>query len=281
MAKVTDETLMAYADGVLSAVARAKVEACLQADPEARRRVEVFRATGAPLSTLYDGPMSEPVPAHLKNFVLNYPLDEEVPKTQLRSELQAGWFDAFEQKARLVAGSVAQWLEKPFPAMRWQLAAASAAVLALGAGVGTLLHGGGGNTSDLVAFHDGHIYASGALGDVLERELSGHEARIGGVRGEAVTMRASLTFKSKEHTYCREYEIATPSDGGFVGLGCRDHDGKWALELHVPSANSDKSGMKIAKGPDNAALDSIVDRMMDGDAFDNEQEAQAVRNGWK
>ncbi len=117
--------------------------------------------------------------------------------------------------------------------------------------------------------------------DVLERELSGHEARIGGVRGEAVTMRASLTFKNKQHTYCREYEIATPSDGGFVGLGCRGHDGKWALELHVPSTNSAKSGMKIAEGGVNTALDAIVDRMIDGDAFDIEQEAQAVRNGWK
>ncbi len=91
--------------------------------------------------------------------------------------------------------------------MRWQLAAASAALLALGVGAGALFNGGGA-PGDLVAFHDGHIYASGALGDVLERELSGHEARISGVRGEAVTMRASLTFKNKQHTYCREYEIA-------------------------------------------------------------------------
>ncbi len=91
--------------------------------------------------------------------------------------------------------------------MRWQLAAASTALLALGVGAGALLSGGG-TSGDLVAFHDGHIYASGPLGDVLERELSGHEARIGGVRGEAITMRASLTFKNRQHTYCREYEIA-------------------------------------------------------------------------
>ena len=281
MAKVTDEMLMAYADGALSAFARAKIEAYLLSDPEARGRVEMFRATGAPLSTLYGRPMSEPVPAYLKEFILNYPLDQKAPAaTQLSDKGRAGWFDAFEHKARLFAGGLGHWLAKPSPAMRWQLAAASAALVALGVGAGALLSGGG-TSGDLVAFHDGHIYASGALSDVLERELSGHEARIGGVRGEAVSMRASLTFKNKQHTYCREYEIATPSDGGFVGLGCRGHDGKWALELHVPSTNSAKSGMKIAGGGVNTSLDAMVDRMIDGDAFDIAQEAQAVRNGWK
>ncbi len=39
--------------------------------------------------------------------------------------------------------------------------------------------------------------------------------------------------------------------------------------------------MKIAEGGVNAALDTIVDRMMDGDAFDTQQEAQAIRDGWK
>jgi hypothetical protein len=273
--------LMAYADGALSAFARAKIEAYLLSDPEARGRVEMFRATGAPLSRLYGRPISEPVPAYLKEFVLNYPLDETAPAaTQLSGERRTGWFYAFGQKTRLFAGNLADWLERPAPAMRWQLAAASAALLALGVGAGALLSGGGA-TGDLVAFHDGHIYASGALAGVLEKELSGHEARIGGVRGEAVTMRASLTFKNKQHSYCREYEIATPSDGGFVGLGCRGGDGKWALELHVPSANPAKSGMKIAEGGVNTSLDATVDRMIDGDAFDIEQEAQAVRNGWK
>ena len=81
MAEVTDELLMAYADAddALSPLQRAKVEAFLQAHPSARRRIEIFRATGAPLSRLYGRPMAEPVPAHLKDFVLNYPLEAEGP----------------------------------------------------------------------------------------------------------------------------------------------------------------------------------------------------------
>ena len=174
MAKVTDEMLMAYADGALSPLARAKVEAFLQAHPEVRGRVEIFRATGAPLSRLYGRPMAEPVPAHLKDFVLNYPLDAETAKAQSQKEGLAKWLERLQDGTRRFTANLVQWLGTPAPAARWQLAMASAALLALGLGVGAFLHSDSGS-SDLVAFHDGHIYASGPLGDVLEKELSGRE----------------------------------------------------------------------------------------------------------
>ena len=249
MAKVTDEMLMAYADGALSPLARAKIEAFLQGDPEARRRVEMFHATGAPLSRLYGRPMAEPVPAYLKEFVLNYPIEAETPRTQPQKEGQTRWLEGLKEGARHFTTNLAEWLGSPAPAARWQLAAASTALLALGVTGGALLNGNSGVSSDLVAFNDGHIYASGPLGDVLEKEPSGRETRIGGVRGEAVTMRASLTFKSKQNTYCREYEVATPSDGGFVGLGCRGHDGKWALEVHLPADISAKGSYSPLAAP--------------------------------
>ena len=280
MAKVTDEMLMAYADGALSPLARAKIETFLQGDPEARRRVEMFRATGAPLSRLYCQKMAEPVPVYLKEFVLNYPIEAEAPKAQSQKAAPTRWLDGVKEGTRHFAANLAEWLGSPAPARRWQLAAASAALLAFGVGAGAFLNGDS-SSNDLVAFNDGHIYASGPLNEVLEKGLSRRDTRIGGVRGEAVTMRASLTFKSKQNTYCREYEIATPGDGGFVGLGCRGSDGKWAIEMHLPASNSAKGGVKTAAAAENAALDAIVDRMIDGDAFGDEQETAAISRGWK
>lgn len=280
MAKVPDDKLMAYADGTLSPLARAKIDAYLQGDPESRRRVEMFRATGAPLSRLYGQPMAEPVPAYLKEFVLNYPIEGESPKARSQKGGPTRWLDGLQEGARLFTTNLAEWLGSPARATRWQLAAALAVLLALGVGSGAFFHGNSGPT-DLVAFNGGHIYASGPLSEVLEKELSGRDTRIGGVRGEAVTMRASLTFKSKQNTYCREYEVATPSDGGFVGLGCRGGDGKWALEVHLPANISAKDGIRTAGRPDTQALDAIVDRMSEGDVFGNEQEAAAIKNGWK
>jgi hypothetical protein len=94
-------------------------------------------------------------------------------------------------------------------------------------------------------------------------------------------MRASLTFKSKENTYCREYEVESPSDGRFVGLGCRGSDGKWALEVNLSASNAVKGRIKTAGGADDTALDAIVDHMMDGDVFGKAQEAAAINSGWK
>jgi hypothetical protein len=280
VAKVTDETLMAYADGALSPLARAKVEAFLQAHPEVRGRIEIFRATGAPLSRLYRRPIAEPVPTYLKDFVLNYPLHGETAKAQAPKKAPTRWFRGLQEETRLFMANLVRWLGTPAPAARWQFAAASAAFLALGLGAGAYLHSDRAS-SDLVTFHDGHIYASGPLSDVLEKELSGRESRIAGVRGEAVTMRASLTFKSKENTYCREYEVESPSDGRFVGLGCRGSDGKWALEVNLSASNAVKGRIKTAGGTDDTALDAIVDHMMDGDVFGKAQEAAAINSGWK
>jgi hypothetical protein len=274
--------LMAYADGALSASVRAKVEAVLKSDAEARSLVEAFRATGTPLSKLYSQPMLEPVPETLKDFVLNYPLEAPVPKARRYKQRLAEWAEGVQAGARDLAAGAAGWLDKPAPqTVRWQFAAASAAIFAVGATAGLLLHGGQSSPDDFVAFNGGHIYASGILRDVLEQQPSGRDTRISGVAGQTVTMRATLTFKTKQQTYCREYEIATPGDRNFTGLGCRDHDGKWALEVHMPAKGAAGGDYKAAGGADNPALDAIVDRTLDGDVFSAAQESAAIGSGWK
>ncbi len=281
MAKVTDEMLMAYADGALNALARAKVEAVLQGDPEARRRLEFFRETGkAALSKLYDRPMTEPVPERLKEFVLNYRAPVRVSKVRLVRERLGKLGGAISPKARVVADGVVRWLTAPGPQpVRWQLAAASAAILAVGASAGIFLSSGE-NFDGLVSYKDGHIFANGGLKNVLEKEPSRQEVRIGGVRGEAVTMRATLTFRNRQQTYCREYEIETPRDGSFAGLGCRDRDGNWALQVHVPTKAPGGGTQPVGVIP-LPALDGIVEQSQTGDVFGRDEEAAAIGSGWK
>ena len=278
MAEVTDEMLMAYADGALSALARTKVETFLEGTPEARRRVEIFRATGAPLSKLYGKPMTEPVPAHLKDFVLNYRAEAKAAEAR---PSKAGWLQRIGRKAPFFTKPAGGggWFDSSVFAAHWQIAAASAVSLAVGMVIGAAFDGGSGS-NELAAFSDGRLYASGALRDVLEKELSGRETRIGGVGSEAVTMRASLTFKAKKNCYCREYEIAKPGNEAVVGLGCRDRDGKWTLEAQLPTTNAAAKG-SIKAAAANTALDSIVDDMIDGDALGGKQESAVIANGWK
>jgi anti-sigma factor RsiW len=276
VAKLTDDMLMAYADGQLSALARAKVEAMLPSDPDARRRLAIFRATGAPLAKLYGQPMAEPAPQHLRDFVLNYPPPEA------KAAAKAGALKTLAGGAGHALKGFAGWLLAPAAVPgRWQLAAASAALVALGASAGFFAHGAGEPLSGLVAFQDGRIFASGPFQHVLETAASNEAARISGRAGEAVTMRATLTFKAKDKGYCREYEIAAPG-GGFRGLGCRERNGAWALEVHVPARGSAAQAWQPAGSrAESLALDGIVDRLIDGDALDRGDEAKAIAGGWR
>ncbi len=276
---VDDEILMAYADGALNDETRARVETVLQRDPESLRRVEIFRATGTPLSQLFRKPMLEPVPSHLTEFVLNYGKEGAAPAKAKRAGPslarlmpQADW----RKLKRWVA------LENLTRPVIWQLAAASAAALVIGAGAGWMLHGGSSDDSvGLAAFTKGQVFATGALQQVLETVPSGQEARIDGKRRDGTVMRASLTFKSKGGNFCREYEVAEAHAGKFAGLACREADGKWALKVHVAEASARFGPNAIPADSTREALDKIVDGMMEGIALGKGEEEAVMSKGWK
>ena len=69
MAKVSDEMLMAYADGELALTERSEVETAIVSNPDLRSRLSVFERTKNELSGLYDEPMKRPVPDRLVDAV--------------------------------------------------------------------------------------------------------------------------------------------------------------------------------------------------------------------
>jgi len=168
---LTDEILMAYADGVLDNEARARIEAQLLNDEESRRRVEIFRATGTRLSQLYRKPMQEPVPPRLVDFVLQFNAGSASPaKPKRAKDVFTAWREKLMSPSTWEKAFLrAEW-EKRLPhAGTWQLMAASAAALIVAASAGWMLHSPGGPGVDrLTAFRDGKIYAEGALSYVLE-----------------------------------------------------------------------------------------------------------------
>ena len=62
---ISDETLMAYADGELDSAARASVEAAMQEDPEIGRRVARHRALREAMQGAFSTVLNEPVPDRL------------------------------------------------------------------------------------------------------------------------------------------------------------------------------------------------------------------------
>ncbi len=272
MANLTDEILMAYADGELSTDDRVRVEAILHRDAESRARLGIFQSTGAPLAVLYEKPMLEPPPAHLVAMILNRgPAQTQKNMSRAKPMPRIRW----------------QWL---FPDhLHWQMAAASAAMLVAGGSIGWSLHETSAPEaagSQLVAFDDGHLYATGALQRVLDTTPSGQEARIAGAASDAVTMRVHLTFKTKGQYYCREYEVGAAGHGNHVGLGCRDAAGRWAIQVYVPStlpSPSSSTGLQTvpAGATTEVAIDTVVDKLIDGDALGRNDEIAAINRRWR
>ncbi|MGO8953230.1 MAG: anti-sigma factor family protein [Rhodomicrobium sp.] len=283
MPALSDEILMAYADDVLDSEMRAHVEALLQRDPESLRRVEVYRATGTFLGQLYKAPALEPVPSHLVDFVLQYGEDgaASVKKDSFKAKLTT-WGRKLVPKAawdKLMHQAVWEKFSQP---VTWQLAAASAAALIIGASAGWMLHGSSedGSAYDLAVFKNGQIFANGTLRTVLETLPSGQEARTPGGAQDASVVRASLTFKDKAGSFCREYEIAAAGSKQYAGLACREGQGKWALQVHVAEAPVTPGALPGPAGRDGL-LDPVVDRMMDGIAFGKKEEEAALAQGWQ
>ncbi len=298
MAEISDDKLMAYADGSLDALTafeRVQIEAALRSDPDARRRFDIFRATGSRMAPLFE--TGEPVPAHLKNFVLNYPIERKAaapaarPAAKLKSlrASLAGYWEKLAEKADAGAAGAADWLSARIaPPARWQVGVVMASALAVGPVAGWFAHRSA-DPNILVSFKDGRVYAAGALRRVLEEVPSGDELRIdGAAASDAVTMRANLTFKT-DNGWCREYETSASRTGSFVGLGCRDADGRWALTLNLPKGGvssplAPHSKPAAGKKPGEASaeeLDAIVDRIMVGDALGRSAEETAIANRWK
>jgi hypothetical protein len=274
---LSDEILMAYADGHLDARERSRVDAHLMSNPEGRKRLEVFTTTGASLGLLFQKPMNEPVPAHLVEFLLRH---NAAPRVKPLS---------YWRKSRNLLDMLRTALHSP--ASSWHMAFASGAMLVIGASVGWLSHANFGNSSplqgaasssearNLVAFNDGQFLADGAFQQALETTPSGKEVAL----NSAVKMKVTLTFKSREKTYCREYEILTNSAADYAGLGCRDQKGKWSLQVNAASAHRNaQSNQTIPAGSESlGALEATVNDLMEGDALGRNEELTAIGNNWQ
>jgi anti-sigma factor RsiW len=278
VAAFTDEILMAYADGVLEGEARARIEALIKVDTQARARVLLFKATGQALAGAYEGVLQEPVPAHLIQFVMDCGKErEESPAPGPASLNLAPAASPWPSRLAHAMGLWGAWRDRLIPqGAGWQLAAASALVLIAGAGASFLFRGDGGVGPNLAALRPGQALTRGVLHQVLETLPSNEERAAGGSQGAAAA-RAVLTFKAKDGSYCREYEVTT-AQGHSQGLACRQAGGDWTVEQHVGQKAAAAGAQPAGQGQ---LLDQAVDSRIEGIAFGDAEEKAAIKNGWK
>lgn len=220
----TDEMLLAYADGTLSAEEAARVSRMLEDDPESRGLVESMRRSGVLAAEAYAHVLDEPVPERLVAAVLGAsaarPSGDEV-------SLEA-------RRARRT------WAHPALTAM------AAALLLTLGTVTIYLVGQRQQGPVDQGQLSLGKLPAGSQLAQLLEARRSNDPVTIGGAHGDAPREAMIVgTIRDGAGRVCREIELISPgqsgagsaSPGGVAGaIACRGKDGRWSIEGAVQIA---------------------------------------------
>ncbi|MDE2347555.1 MAG: hypothetical protein KGL92_03535 [Gammaproteobacteria bacterium] len=247
---ISDEMLMAFADGELDAAAAAAVEAALHADPRLAGRVAEHQALRARVQAAFSEELEEPVPRRLIDTATRaVPATVDAPKILP--------IDAARMRRER-----SRW--------RVPLPLAMAASLAFGLTIGFL------------AWHSpvpllgenaqGALVADGGLARALSDQLAGP----GGAGGVDI----GLSFLSKSGGYCRTFQIAKALAP--AGLACRS--GKdWRIDVLTQSSTGPgaQTGYRMAGSSlPPAVLTAVQSRIVD-QPLDRAGEIAARRRAWR
>ena len=267
MTFVTDEILMAYSDGELSAEECRDLEAMLAEDPELRRRLGPFAMTGAPLADVFAQPMREPVPERLVALIRNKSMNSEAYAHAAHSRglgrgLAARLFDAIESTL-FPNGLQMNGLQMG--------GAAAALVVAVGAAGWMLRDTESGNR--FLVSKSGMLVAAGELAVALEQKVSGEEQIADGASTRIFPMQ---TFRDHAQRFCREYEMSV-SGNRSAGVACRTAQADWHVAFHGDKAPQLKPGL-AERGPD--AVATAVAALKNGSVLSTEAEQAAIDGSW-
>ena len=255
MKEISDELLMAYADGELSLDEHQRVDAYLAINADGQTRVDAFVKSGRVLAQLFDQPMREPVPARLLETVLG--------PFELNNSNRASTIVPFPGRPRPLLNKM------PFADLAWPAVAACGLIVA-----GAI----GWSFSLTPAQPTAGTMASNDLQRVLEGTPSGTTQRLG-----TIAVKPLLTFLSQTGSFCRQYDVEDSSGQKNTGIGCRQKTGDWRIELETASGSAGNSRGAIAPAgrPPSPAIDAAVDRLIKGDVLGPQEEASLITKRWK
>jgi anti-sigma factor RsiW len=257
---LSEEHLMAYADGEADPKVRAAIEAAMAVDSSVRERVEAHRRLRGAIAGAFGGALTEPVPERLMAAARGEPAG---PRPARPAEI----VDLAAVRARKVAPKAA-----PAPRPAWVQWSALAACLAIGV---ILARGLGGiGTSPMIADHHGTLMADGALSAALNQQVAGSQA----APDQAVKI--GVSFHSNEKLLCRTFQVVRGD--GLAGLACRAPGG-WQVRVAAaaPAHGVAASGYRTAASTLPAAVSATVDALIVGSPLDAQAEAAAKAKGWR
>jgi anti-sigma factor RsiW len=91
----TDETLMAYADGLLDEAQSRVLDARLASDPDLQRRLQPFVVTGRPLARLFNDTLTAELPTRLLDTIYEQaPAERRTPRAPMAGRPAAAFWPA-------------------------------------------------------------------------------------------------------------------------------------------------------------------------------------------
>jgi hypothetical protein len=257
---VSDEALMAYADGEADAAARAVIEAAMRDDPELRRRVDQHRALRQTLQGAFADALDEPVPPRLIDAARGHSAAPGSNVVDLAT--------AREAHAAVAPVAVAPIAVAPRHRRRQSLA--MAASLLVGVALGYL--GWHDSNLSMKAGPNGELIAASGLAMALSNQLSED-------RSPALIATTGLSFRAKTGEYCRTFSLT--GSGATSGLACREGD-DWKIKVLAqarPAVAGSENFRQAASG-DSPAVRAAVEESIDGEPLDRVGEIAARGGKW-
>lgn len=247
---LSEEMLMAFADGELDAAACASVEQAMREDPQIAQRVARHRALRERLQGEFAAELQQPVPERLLAAARN------VPPQSTHKVLDM-------QEARNARTAKAR------PNFNWRPLTAVAASVLLGLGLGFALFRQG--DAPLIRTAGGVLVAQGELDRALSNQLAAGQAKDSSVR-------LGVSFLAKAGDYCRSFSLSGSSST--AGIACR-HDAQWQIDTLVQQARGDSTEYRTAATELPPLLRASIEANIKGDALDAAAEAEAQKRGWQ
>jgi len=251
---ISDETLMAYADGELDASARAAVETAMREDPQIENRVAAHRTLRRKVQAAYSAELSEAIPERLL--------------TAAREGTSTPGSKVVNLHAARAAMKRSKLRPLPLPT-KWRTAGTIAASLVVGVGLGFFMWGRG--DSQFMRSAGGALVARGQLAKALSNQLAADQSPSSAVQ-------IGVSFRAKSGDYCRTFALSgavSPS-----GLACR-HGGQWQLQALAQEPGTARSpDYRTAGSAMSPTILKSVEGQISGEPLDQAGERAARQRGW-
>ncbi len=283
---ISDETIMAYADGQLDAASSSALELAMLSDPVLAAKVAQQQALGLMVFGAFAPVLDEVLPARLTGLLQASPAtatNDASPKANAKANGSANvntepYSDPIDQlKAARQARQEAD-KKKADRVNRWSLQrwGSLAATLVVGVMLGRYgIFAPSGTTAittsstALVVSAGGALTAQGALATALSQQLASAPVSDSGIR-------IGVSFVAQDGAYCRSFAL-----DGAAGLACRDA-AQWKIPLMVdntPAAQT--NGYRQASTAIPPVVLDAIDQRLAGKAMDAAEERRALERGWK